>query len=197
MKIALIIIALILLIFAVLLFVPFFFVIEFSKKEDKKNFDVKVKYLFFNIKTKEKKNEKPDETVKEKDNTTLTEKVKNGIEIFKENEDDVVDILHYASEKAVKIRNLTFCMDFGLSDPMDTGISTGAINGIIYNVLALLNNFFEIEECNVKINPDFERKHMDISSRCILKIKSVHIIIIVFKVLKMYFKITKIKKGSF
>ena len=199
MKILVAIFAMIILIFAVLLFVPFFIVIEFSKKEDNKNSDIRIKYLIFNVKIKnrENKSENKENAIKEKDNTTLTEKVKNGIEIFKENEDDVVDILHYASEKAVKIRNLTFCMDFGLSDPMDTGISTGAINGVIYNVLALLNNFFEIEECNVKINPDFERKHMDISSRCILKIKSVHIIIIVFKVLKMYFKITKIKKGSF
>ena len=106
----------------------------------------------------------------------------------------MVDILHYASEKEINIRKLTFFLDFGMKDPMNTGISTGAIYGVIYNMLALLNNAFEVEECDVKINPDFERKHLDITSQCILKIKSVHIIIIVFKVLKMYFKITKLKE---
>ena len=191
MKIAFII--LVILIFAILLFVPFFIVVEFSKKDDKKSFDLKIKYLFFCIKIKDKKAEKRKKTIKEKEDSDLMKKIKKGIKVFKEIEDDVVDILYYASEKAIKIRKLTFFLDFGLSNPMNTGISTGAMYGVVYNILAMLNNFFKIEECDVKINPDFERKHFDIESGCILKIKNVHIIIIVFKVLKMYFKITKFK----
>lgn len=76
---------------------------------------------------------------------------------------------------------------------MSTGIATGTLYGTIYNVISFLNNAFGVEECDVKVNPDFEKKHIDISSKCILKIRNVHIIIVFFKVLKIYFKITKIK----
>ena len=81
MKILVAIFAMIILIFAVLLFVPFFIVIEFSKKEDNKNSDIRIKYLIFNVKIKnrENKSENKENAIKEKDNTTLSEKVKNVI----------------------------------------------------------------------------------------------------------------------
>ena len=56
MKILVAIFAMIILIFAILLFVPFFLIIEFSKKEDKKISDIRIKYLIFNVKIKNREN---------------------------------------------------------------------------------------------------------------------------------------------
>ena len=202
MKIALVIIAVLFLIFALLLFTPIYFVINFSKTKDGSKFTSSIKYLFLRFSVKRKTSKKEKQQKEKRDDSKVEElpqKIEKGIELFKYIEDDVVDILHYFSEKVIKIRKFNFFIHFGFSDPMHTGITTGALYGVIYNILSVFNNIFTIEECDVKINPDFERKHLDISSECILKVKSVHIINMAFKVLKMYFKIVKInkKKGSF
>lgn len=197
----LIILAVILLIIAALFFVPTYVMLEISKEGEKNTFDVKIKYLFFKMKMnaknspgkKSEKKEDRKEKTEEKEELPVLKKIEKGIEIYKYIEDDVEDILSYASEKALTIREITFSMDFGLSDAMYTGIVTGSAYATAYNIIALLNNIFTVEKCDVKINPDFEKKHLDIYSKCILKVKNVHIMIIVFKVLKMYFKITKIK----
>jgi len=202
LKIALIITAVFFLIFAILLFVPFYLVIEFSKKENEKKINASIKYLFFKVRLKrkaEKKNKPEKKDKKEiapKKEEKLIERVNRGIETYKSIEDDLVDILCYASKKAITIKKMEFCLDFGLENPMHTGITTGALYGVVYNVLSVLNNLFEVEECDIKINPDFDRKRIDVLSECIFSIKNVHIIIIVFKVLKMYFKIKKAKTGN-
>ena len=200
MKIALIIILAILALIIALLFVPTYFSFEFIKDGKNKKFDVLVSYLFFKIKLNRPRKEKGEKNKKEKkpknetkEETSIVKKAYKGIRIFKEIEDEVVEILLYASNHAVTIKDFNFSMNFGLDDAMYTGITTGAIYGVIYNVISVLNNHIGVEKCNVLVNPDFENRLLDIRAKCILKVKNVHIMIMIFKVLKMYLKITKIK----
>lgn len=200
MKTALIIILAIFALIIALLFVPTYFRFEFIKDGKNKKFDVLVSYLFLKIKLnsprkekgkKNKKEKKPKKDTKQE--TSIIKKVDKGIRIFKEIEDEVIEILFYASHHAVRVKDFKVHINFGLDDAMYTGIATGAIYGVVYNIISLLNNHIGVEKCNVLVNPDFENRLLDINAKCILRVKNVHIMIMIFKVLKMYLKITKIK----
>ncbi len=209
MKIAFVIIALIIFFIALLLFVPVYVVFEAWAHDKKNDFTVKIKYLFLNIKMNPKKNpgksgkkpktKKSIKDVKEKENTkekgskTTLEKIEKGIEVYKYIEDDVAEIIAYAADHAVTVKQLKLIMRFGLDDAMYTGIATGALYGVIYNVIALLDRHLTVHNHEVNLTPEFEGKCFALDGKCILKVKNVHIMIIVFKVLKMYFKITKMK----
>lgn len=196
MKTALIVICIIAAFIFVLLIVPTYVIFDFETHNKNSKFNINIRYLFFNMKMNPKKTPGKKVNTKEKskkEELPLMEKIEKGIKVYKYIEDDIAEILIYASEHAVKIKNIQFYMNFGLKDAMYTGILTGTSYAAVYNIIALLSNNIAVEKCDVKITPDFEKQHVNIHSRCILKVKNVHIMIIVFKVLKMYFKITKIK----
>ncbi len=189
MKIVLIAaLALILLIF-ILLLIPTYCLFEFTKEGEEKKSELKIKYLFFTIKPSQNpKKDKPIEKPKAE-----KKGVGEWFSVFKSIEDDLIDILQYAKKHAVTVKYLKFIMDFGMADAMQTGIATGAAYGTVYNVIGFLNRNISVEECVVKINPDFERTHLEIDIKCIFRIKNVHIIVIALKALKMYFKMKKNK----
>lgn len=190
MKIALIIVSALILLFFRLLLIPTYCEFEFKKSGAEKKSEVKIKYLFFTFKPKEKpqkektKKEKPKEKTKKKS-------IGEWFSLFKLIEDDIIEILQYAKKHAVSVKYLKFIMDFGMADAMQTGIATGAAYGTVYNVLGFLNRNIPVEECDIKINPDFDRAHLETDIKCIFRIKNVHIIVIAVKALKMYFKMRK------
>ncbi len=195
MKTALIIILAFIALIIVLLFVPTYFSFEFVKDGKNKKIDVLVSYLFIKIKLNrpQKDGKKREENKEKKKTAPLPEKIKRGIRVFKTVEDDVSELLFYAASHAVRIKDISFYINFGLGDAMYTGISTGAFYGVLYNIISLLNNHIGVESVSVSVNPDFQNKLFNMRTKCILRVKNVHIMIMIFKVLKMYFKITKIK----
>lgn len=204
MKLAVIIISAVLLIFAVLLFIPTYLCFEFKKDEKEKKTFFAIRYLFFCVRlipkkktqNKKKKKKENDEKKREKrasDTGTVREKFERAVATYRSVEDDLAGIILYAKRRAVTVREISFFMDIGLEEAMHTGLVTGGLYGVIYNVIALLDYHLSVEKCDVGITPDFKKKRMDISAKCILKVKNVHIMIIIFKVLKLYFKI---KRGS-
>ena len=197
MKIFLIIIMALALLLSLFLFLPTNFIFEFSKDRRSKNFEVTIRHLFIKIKLKppKKKGTKKNPNPQNK-GLTLTEKIDKGISLFKTIEDDIADVLSFASDRAIKIKEFNFLMDFGTGDPMQTGIITGGAYGVIYNIVAILNNTLTVKNCDIVINPDFEDKFLSVSAGCILEVRNVHIMIMIFKVLKMYLKINKMSKGK-
>lgn len=204
MKTVLVILLAIFLIPVVLLFIPTYLVFELSKEGESHSAVLRIKYLFFSIKLipkdapkKKKRNKKgkknPEKAgTEKKEDKPLKERIEHGIEVYKKVEDDIAEIIMYAKRHAVTVGEISFLMNFGLSGAMETGIATGALYGVIYNIISLIHHQLSVQKCNVSINPDFEKQHIDIHAKCILKVKNVHIMVIVFKVLKLYFKISKI-----
>ena len=171
------------------------FIFEFSYDKCGKKFSVTIKHLFLKIKLKPPKKKGTTKNPNpENKGLTLKEKVDKGITLFKSIEDDIVEILSYASGRALKIKELDFLLNFGTGDAMGTGIITGGAYGVIYNLIALFDNNFSLKRYDVKINPDFENRYLSFSAKCILEVRNVHIIIMIFKVLKMYLKINKITR---
>lgn len=195
MKIFLIIILVIAVLLSLFFFLPTNFIFEFSKDKRGKNFEVTVRHLFIKIKLKPpKKKGTPKNPNPQNKGLTRKEKIEKGFTIFKLVEDDIVDVLCFASEKALKIKEFDFLLNFGTGDAMQTGIITGGAYGVIYNILALFNNYLMVKKCDIKINPDFENRYLSLGAKCILEVRNVHIIIMIFKVLKMYLKINKITR---
>ncbi len=190
---------LIVLVIAILVFIflPTNFIFELSKDQRGNNFEVTIKHLFIKINLKPpKKKGTPKNPNPENKGLTLKEKIDKGITIFKSVENDIIDVLSFASGRALKIKEVSFLLNFGTGDAMQTGILTGGAYGVIYNLIALLDNNFTLKKYSVEINPDFEKRFYGVGAKCILEVRNVHIMIMIFKVLKMYLKINKINKGK-
>ena len=87
--------------------------------------------------------------------------------------------------------NIEIKSEFGFEDAMQTGIFTGIYNGFVYSILGVIHNNSKLKKMDVNLSPNFDKKCFYNRFCCILHIKTVHIMIIAFKVLKIYRKIKK------
>ena len=204
MKVLFIIIS-VLILLIILLSIPAYISVEFLKNPESEKLTVQIRYLFFKINPqKKKKKQNPSESnAAESGKNNKNSKKKKGISFrdlkelyafYKHTEDDIADILYYFSKKAVTLNDFKLYVRFGTNDAMRTGIATGAAYVASYNLISLLNNIFTVEHCDVSIVPVFEKPLLEIDTKCIIKVKNVHITVIAFKVLKMYLKILTLKK---
>ena len=65
--------------------------------------------------------------------------------IYKQVKGDVLKLLAYAGKHSVTFREIDTYIEFDFENPMHTGIATGIINGIVYNLLALTDNTVKIK----------------------------------------------------
>ncbi len=190
----------IILLIVTLLYIPFYFDVEYVKNAIENRTRVKLKILWITIvlvpkkKPKHAKKAEKEETASEKPN--VKELLKNmdfNLGTFGKIKADIADILKFLSRKAVKVKNLEFGLNFGFDDAPTTGITTGVFNALAYNGLAFLHNNITINKWKIDISPDFNKERFDIGIKCIVRIKSAHIIIALIKLLKIFFKIKKMK----
>lgn len=188
----------IVLIICLFLFVPFQLHILYQKDVVINKMDVKIKYLFFTfhlVPNKQKKNKTLSEKEEQKKSTLSFDDVKQILKQFEKNfnliKEDIIDILHFLMRHAVVIQTIRVHLNIGLDNAMTTAMSVGTANALIYNILALIHQYSNIQNWDVNIIPDFDQKHFDVETECILKIKNVHIMIIAIKGLKLYFKLKK------
>ncbi len=160
-----------------------------------------VRYLFIKKKImpgfKKKNKKRKKDTKKQAGIEYYKNKITRILKIFEEIKEEFIDILKYCSKKLIVIEKLDFDFDFGLDEPMDTGIVNGLSYAAVYNILGVMHNYITIKKCNINISPDFERVCHRLKFNCILCLKNVHIIVIIVRTVKMYSKLKKnIKKGS-
>ena len=195
MKIALIILAIFLLIIVGLLFIPIRFELYYGKIETENKTKLLLKYGPIKIDfADKKKSNKKEEKTKEKEPVSFEEKKENlekYIKLFRIIKKDVIEILDYARRKAIIFEDVEIMSDFGFENAMHTGIFTGLYNGFVYNVLGLIHNSMTLEKMKVELNPKFEKPVFNVRLLCILRIKTVHTVIIAFNVLKLWKKCKK------
>ena len=81
--------------------------------------------------------------------------------------------------------------EFGFEDAMQTGIFTGVYNGFVYSVVGVIHHNSKIRDMDIKLQPVFGKICFYNRFSCILHIKTVHIIVIAFSVLKILRKVKK------
>ncbi len=104
-------------------------------------------------------------------------------------------IRYLFSKSSVKL-NLNF--KYGLSDAAATAFFYGSANSIIYGIEPILKGIFKSFSGCYSIIPDFKNEGMDYTLQVFLKVKVLHILIFMFKmlpVLKNYKKYIKDKGG--
>lgn len=170
-----------------------------ASKNSPDKLSVKVRYLFFvtNLTEKKKKSGKRDEEKKSKAPRSLAEyrqSVKKTLKIFNAVKGELADTLRYFADKAVKFESLDISVKFGLDDPMETGIANGLLYGAVYEILGFVHKYSNIAECGVNIEPDFDEAHFSADFDCILKLKNVHITVVLVRMIRLYDKIKKMTK---
>ena len=189
--------AVLLILIAVILFVILFthvrLRITYKKSGAGSVGSIYIQYLFIKIRIYPQK-KKTDKEGGEKPQKELSEYqlgIKKILRLFEEIKDDIIKILYYASERLIRIENLNFNFKFGLDDPMDTGILTGAVNGAVYTVLGVVHNHSYIENCDINITPDFDNVCHFLKINCIIRMRNVHITVILIKIIKILIKLKK------
>lgn len=172
---------------------------SFSRSEGENSTEFIIKYLFINrtlAVEKKQKNEK--EKNDKEDKRDLPENgIKYYLDLYKEIKDDIFGVLDYLTTKAAVFENIKIKVDFGFSNVANTGVMTGTLNGVLYSIMSYFHNKFTIKDWDISVNPDFENEKFDVVFDCIVKLKTVHIITILFKGFGIFNKMkkTKNKKG--
>ena len=215
-----IILLIILAVIAIILLMPVRFELDYNKDELSDNASVVVKYAFikYSIYPKKEKKEKSEsdskseavtdsEAVEKAENSEKKEfkekkesfsfkRMKSELEGFlkflNSIKSDCIKILSYAAKHAVIIDKIAYSSEFGFDNAMHTGIFTGIYNGAVYSVLGVIHHNSHLRAMDINLQPVYGKKCFNYRFSCILRIKTVHIIIIAFKVLILLRKIKKL-----
>ncbi len=203
MYIFLIVLAIIAALILILLLIPLNLTLRYDRDGVNNEFSITVKYLFFTFKpSKQSKKEQKKDNKKPKKNESSEKepfsferekaRLDRYIELYGKLKDDAVELLDYCASKYIVFEKIGIDICFGFGDAMYTGIFTGVLNGFVYSILGIIHHRSDLRDMQVNIQPDFENEKFHTHSECILRLKNVHIIVIVINVLKI---IRKIKKG--
>lgn len=180
--------------FAALLLIPFYIDIEYTKNaaENKTKIVFKFLKIRFTPKPRPKEDKQNTDSAEKPKKKFSFKKFKSGFDLwiarFNAVKDDIGDMLDYLGRRAVNIDTFSLTLLFGFDEAATNGIMTGVLNGIAYNILGFLCRHITVRKHKLNIQPDYYAARFDVNVKCILKLKGVHIIIVVIKLMKIYFK---------
>lgn len=180
-----------------LLILPVSAVIAFAAKSGEN--EITVRYLFFKFKifpTDEKKDEK-DSGGKEEQQKKDKKGAVNQIWVARsELKQGLEKLLVYIMKHAVIVKELNISARFGFDNPMTTGLATGAANGLVYNVIGLLDRRARLKKWSVSLEPDFDEPCMDAGVYCRLHTRIAHIFPLAVIFLRAYLNVKNKMKTS-
>ena len=187
--------AVVALIVVIVLFVPVRLQFKYKKDALQNQTELYLKYMWFRMKIIPRDRaarKKKAQGAPKKDAEFSIDSFKNKFvrykKIFDFSKDDIALIFKYAGEKAVVLELIDFNLEYGFEDAAYTGMLMGGICGIVYGFLALIDTHLTLQEKHVDIRPDFHNKCFQVSFQCIARLKNVHIMVILYKIIKIYFK---------
>ena len=189
--------AVVLLIIASILFLPVYATVNYRYEGERHSFIVAIRVLKITIfkkdllaerkaqvkKTEKKKPQKTEKPEKKK-KKPLKERLKALIST-KENIFKIFDAL----KRLLVFKKLFLTVKFGTSNAANTGMLTGALNIVVYNLFALIYNNFKVHNINVNITPQFKGEDNFVEFYSIVRVQSVHIMSIVFNIIKILEKV--------
>jgi len=137
-----------------------------------------------------KPKKKKEEKTKDKEKISFFEKI---VDVFEELKN--ISYAYYYSKDFIRKRlileKLNVNIDFGMSDAAKTGIATGAIWAVLYNIFAVVTKIFTVYDHKFNVEPDYNNEKFLFGVNGILKFKLVNIISIAFYVLIKYITVSK------
>ncbi len=192
MYILLIICAFIFLLAIIMLITPVKAIVNLKKDSDKALFRYKVTVAGITVFTnKSKANKNNDEYTKSKDSAGKKIKIADAIDIYREFSDKITELVHYTANHSLKFEKIHLSLVFGTGDAAITGVTYGAVSGIVYSTLGIIDSKCTIKDNSIEITPDFFNSVFNLDCECIVRLRNVHIIVIAFKFLLLMLKIRK------
>lgn len=192
--IAMIIIAII----GLVILLPITAVISFSVNSDEN--EITISYLFLKLKIlpagekkdkpkKDKEQEKP-----KKDSKGIVSSVWVSRSEIKWG---VSKLLYYVIHNAIIVKELNISAQFGFDNPMNTGLASGALNAVVYNIIGLLDRHARLKKWSVDLKPDFDNTCMLAGVYCKLRTRIAHVFPLAVILLRTFIKIKiKTKEGN-
>ncbi|MGE4282907.1 MAG: DUF2953 domain-containing protein [Clostridia bacterium] len=139
---------------------------------------------FWGIRFFKKVMNKKDKQAKPKEKTSISfskiqDTVKKGYSQFHSFKELLNPTRNYLRKRLV-CSTFFLYLDFGAGDASLTGISSGFLWGICYNILSIIDSNMILKSHDIRINPTFNEVRLHVHLNCIFNIKIVHIIIIFF-----------------
>lgn len=187
----------------ILLLIPADCILEFSYNNKENNGAIIIKYAF--LKFKIFPNEKVEEEVEKEEETTDDEEEKKektdtlGIitlikEVYKQLKKDILNLLDYIICHAIKIKELNISSKFGMGNPMYTGIATGTVNAVVYNIIGWMDRRMKLDKWNVSLDSDFDNACLDMGVYCRIRTSCLYVLTIGLKAVKVILKIQKVNR---
>ena len=184
-------VAIILLIILLFLLLPAGIRISYGKS---KNADIELKFLWGLVKIPLKPKAKKDKAEKTKQSDTPEEKDKSFFEGLN-NISRIIKIINKTYSKSREYvykrmkADVTVNITFGLYDAALTGIATGAIWTLLYEILGLISTSALIQKHSFNVDPVFDKALFEADGLCVFKFIPVNVIGILIHILKNYNKV--------
>lgn len=187
-----------LIVFAVVMLVltvPIDCIFDFSYGEKQTNGTIYLKYAFLKLKLYpntpvERTEEKTEDTDNKGDN-----KVVGTISFIRESfsmlKKDILSLLDYLAENAIGIKELNVSANIGTGNPMYTGIVYGTANAVVYNAVGVIDRNLKLDKRNISLEADFDKEVLECGVYSKIRTRLMHVIVICFKLLKIFIKIRK------
>lgn len=193
--IAMIIIAII----GLIIILPITAVISFSVNSDEN--EITIRYLFFKLKILPagEKKDKPKEDKEEEEKPKKDSKgIVSSVWISRsEIKWGVSKLLYYVIHNAIIVKELNISARFGFDNPMNTGLASGALNAVVYNIIGLLDRHARLKKWSVDLKPDFDETCIMAGVYCKLRTRIAHIFPLAAILLITFIKIKiKTKEGN-
>lgn len=162
----------------IVLFIPIRAVVGYDEK-----IYFYIKILFFRFTPSKKRDKKSDfKNGSEKAKNSKIELIKKILKLS----DELKSFVSYVSEKCIVVEHIKLSTEFGTGDAASCGILTGAVNALVYSLLAIIHHNTILKKHSIQISPDFSAEKFSVNFLCIVKTRPVHIISTGIKAIKLY-----------
>ncbi len=161
---------------------------RFSHIENENSSKIILKIWFIKFKIPVKKDNKELKDLKKQKKKRTDASFKYYYKLLKYLKNDLKKTILFLKDRMVKIQDLDINIKFGFSDAAATGIAVGVVNGAVYGTLGFLHHNFNLKKFNVEIEPYFEREIFEACVEGSIRIKTIHILSILFLVFKLFKK---------
>jgi len=174
-------------------------VFEFSKTHgDKARNSIRITFfgekVGFDLKDFSWKSKKNKEEKVEKDEKFL-DKIKGYIKTFKILKEVYSKNKYFIKERMV-LENTNVSVKFGLGDAAITGIATGAVWTLLYNMLAFLSCIGTVRDHNFEVEPVYNESGFSMDINGIISFRLINIIRVVLKLVRTYHAVIKVNKQN-
>lgn len=137
-------------------------------------------FKFLIYESSEEKTKK--EEIEEKKEKKPIKSPAEGFKSIKNYFENFSDMLSYLKKRMI-IYNFKFNVRIGTGDAASTGILTGTAWGVLYDILAVLDNNFVVKKHDIKVAPDFLSETLLLDIETVLGLKTIYDLFLVRKYL--------------